>query len=393
MEFDQPMGAGYSVVGGGSFFPKGMGACRWKDDHTFIVPVGLDPDHDYLMTFNEASFTNFRNAAGEPALSYPLTFATAPDPAARPRTRANTRAFVALKRAILDDYSHRDRLGVDWTARFHQFEKTLLAAPSPRSFARTAAKLLEPAQDPHLVVSRPFWGYLTYDARPEPNFNMGTLAAVVPAWREAPGGGVATGRFEDGVGYASIAGWDGSARAGLKALYGAIRDTTPTSGLVLDVRANAGGDESIAQLVAGCFVHAPTIYATIARVRDHGEWLGPFDRSVDPNPECPPFPADRVAVLQGPVNLSSNESFLMMMHAAGATLVGERSGGSSALPVRHPLGSGIAVMVPSWEDTWPDDTPIEGRGVSPTVSVETHFSDFLASDPVLDAALRVLRGP
>jgi C-terminal processing protease CtpA/Prc len=109
--------------------------------------------------------------------------------------------------------------------------------------------------------------------------------------------------------------------------------------------------------------------------------------AVEPNPRCGYFPADRVAVLQGPACASSNESFLKMMNAGGGTLVGATTAGSSGRPLRHGLGRGMVLDLPSWIETWPDGRPTEGVGIPPSIEVEA--TD--ARDAVLDRAISLLR--
>src|SRR5690606_6911748 len=117
--------------------------------------------------------------------------------------------------------------------------------------------------------------------------------------------------------------------------------------------------------VAGCFVTEPVVYSTVT-VRERGKWLGPFTNAVAPNSACGEFAADRVAVLSGPAAASSNEAFLRMMRLAGAAIVGERSMGSSGRPSPHRLGRGLTYWAPSWIERWPDGTPVEGLGITPT---------------------------
>src|SRR4051794_15070839 len=66
--FDQPMNpGGRSIVGGGDAFPKIEGEIKWSDDHTILIPVTLVPDHDYLLSINNANFRNFQSVKGESA--------------------------------------------------------------------------------------------------------------------------------------------------------------------------------------------------------------------------------------------------------------------------------------------------------------------------------------
>jgi hypothetical protein len=122
--FDQRMdtAGGYSVVGGGDSFPEVLGRPTWADDRTLVLPIRLRPEHDYSLGINSDRFTNCRSAAGEAAVPYPITFSTAPDPAApgadEQTLRRNRAAVDALRHATDQDYAYRDLRGVDRAARF-----------------------------------------------------------------------------------------------------------------------------------------------------------------------------------------------------------------------------------------------------------------------------------
>jgi carboxyl-terminal processing protease len=164
-----------------------------------------------------------------------------------------------------------------------------------------------------------------------------------------------------------------------------------TKALILDARMNGGGDEIAARRVAGRFVSKPAVYSK-DRLREGGAWKGTFDRVVEPRMDAKRY-AGPVAVLIGPKVGSSAESFVLMMkYGANATLVGEVTKGSSGNPKPHPLGNGVTVYLSRWEDQMPDGTMIEGRGIRPDVLVKTTPRGLQKSDPVLEAALKSLRG-
>jgi len=67
--FNMPMGSGMSWTGGGPAFPKipdGKKAKWSADGKTCTLPVSLEPDHDYELGINSASFKNFRDKRGTP---------------------------------------------------------------------------------------------------------------------------------------------------------------------------------------------------------------------------------------------------------------------------------------------------------------------------------------
>ncbi|MCA9240774.1 MAG: Ig-like domain-containing protein, partial [Planctomycetales bacterium] len=151
IKFDQPMSKGMSVVGGGENFPKMLGKASWKSSRTLVLRVRLEPDHDYWLSVNSDRFQNFTNKAGEPAVPYPIQFRTAKAPGGETSPEEqNRQAFEVLREAVMENYSYRDRLGIDWQSRFARAEAPLAAAKNADEFAQLAALLLAKAKDKHL---------------------------------------------------------------------------------------------------------------------------------------------------------------------------------------------------------------------------------------------------
>ena len=173
----------------------------------------------------------------------------------------------------------------------------------------------------------------------------------------------------------------------LEPAYEAIGRARNAPGLVIDVRMNGGGDETLAQQIAGCFVTEPVLYATHVFVTENGGFTEPGQRWLQPNDGRPSF-SGRVAVLTGPAVMSSNEAFLLMMRQAdNARLIGAPSQGSSGNPRRRELPNGVRVYLPSWISMTPEGEGFEGEGLQPDIEVETSVESFVHSDPVLDAAM------
>jgi carboxyl-terminal processing protease len=160
------------------------------------------------------------------------------------------------------------------------------------------------------------------------------------------------------------------------------------------VRTNSGGDEMLARRLAAFFVEGEAVYAAHRpcdpRTADgFGERQ---DRRLRGN-QAPDLFTRQVTVLTGPMNMSSCEAFLLMMkQSPRALLVGDTSYGSSGNPQPHTLLPGLVVMLPSWQALRPDGSSFEGEGITPHIHVTAGPGDFAERDPVLDAALRRLRG-
>ena len=393
--FDQPMArGGRSVVGGGPNYPK-IARLRWTDEKTFVIPVELEPEHDYALSINSQSFANFRNRAGESATPYPIEFRTAkagaaPKPAAkRSVLEQNKDSIRELKLAIDLDYSYRDLRKVDWEKEFAAATPKLEAAKNAKEFATEAAKLLAKAGDIHVWLKVGDEIVPTHRRQYAANFNFNTLPKVVPNWKKQ-NDIVYTGLFEDGTRYVLIASWPGDNANALDPAYEVLADAAQAQKpLIIDVRPNNGGDEPTAQKLAGCFIDEPKVYAKNT-YRQDGRFSNELERAVQPNKARPQF-RGTVVVLTGPGAISSCESFLLMMkQVPGCKLIGLPSAGSSGNPHPVELANGITLYLSRWQDLRPDGTTFEGEGIAPDIEVKSTPKDFLTADPVIAAARKQL---
>lgn len=410
VRFDSPMNTrgGWSIVGGGETFPEFRGRPRWTNPTTLVIPVKLRPSQDYRMSFNNASFQNFRGRDGQVLVPYPLQFRTAAtpggggddgengldanDPEAFGPAQADAMA-TELRALIAEAYSYRDRVVEDWDSIFAENAEALRNSDNPAAFAGTASMMLAAARDKHFWLEVEGKRFATYIDPPVGNVDEATRAALVPGYeRHSPF--LATGRFEDGTLYAAIDGLNGSnlrAYTPYFAMIGQHGDEAP--GLILDLRANGGGSELVARELAGVLIGEPAVYATNVSVwpddpeapEGDGGFTDVLERSFAPNFARPAFRGP-VAVLTGRRTMSSAEAFtLMLRQVPGARSFGGATQGSSGNPKAYELGHGVRVFLPSWKAMTPDGAAFEGVGIAPDEPVEARPG--AGQDRVLDAAL------
>jgi hypothetical protein len=319
--------------------------------------------------------------------------ASAPTSAPSATQAVNDLSITQLRQAIDERYSYRDLRGVDWNQAFAAARPALESASTPEAFATAAGQLLAAAKDIHISLTVGTTVFPSYVADVVPNWNMHTLGRLLPSIVQA-NNNVLLASWPDGIGYVAIATFRKEHADDVKAALAAITAGAGPKGLVLDVRMNEGGDETLAQGIAGCFLDAPKVYAA-DRPRDPTNASGfapPQYRQVGPNPQCHGTRA-HVAVLMSHSNMSSAESFLLMMkQVPTARLFGEPSWGASGNPQPVTLANGVTVLLPSWQSLFPDGSLFEGVGVTPDVPVATTPAQLATDDPVLDAALAWLRG-
>lgn len=390
--FDRDMDTGgYSVCGGGTTFPQ-VEATNWRDARTFVIRASLQLQRAYAMELSCVTANGFRAKDGTRLAPQPWRFATAATPPADPQQKDRNEAAIArLETAIAERYSYRDRLGIDWHELVEDRRADLLAAPTDAALAVLLADMLAAGQDPHISVRFQDGQLATSSRSTLPNFRADALTKALPGLRKINKIALA-GRTDDDIGYLMVATFERSQRDAFEQAIEALRSLHDCKALVLDVRMNGGGDELLAQRLAGFFVAEAKVYAA-HRTRDPKAAEGfteRQDRTIRPN-QAPDVFTGAVAVLMGPANMSSCEAFLLMMkQAPKAKLIGMSSAGSSGNPMLHTLAPGLQVLLPSWQALRPDGTCFEGEGITPDIRVES--DDAGVSDPALQAALDRLRG-
>lgn len=382
--FDQDMAGGYSFTGGGPTFPKVAGKPVWRTPRECVLRVQLEPGRSYTVGINSATQTNFKSISGTPADPSILSFRTQAVVATAGGNR-HAESIQQLRDALDHRYSYRDVHRVDWTAAWQQFEPRLLASTTARDFAVTAGEMLAATQDAHIWLTEAGQIIPAFQRKLAPNASLKLLPSIISGWSQRHPM-VASGNAAPGVGYIAIHSWDRKHGAALvTAALAALSDLETQPALIIDVRFNSGGDETLAREFAGHFVTERKLYA---KHRSLGS-TEPTDRWLEPTASGKPFPG-RVAVLMGPVNMSSAEAFLLMMRQVpGCRLIGQTSFGASGNPQPHQLANGVTVYLPSWNAMPPDGTSFETKGITPDVEVK-YSGDMAASDPVLAKAIEIV---
>ena len=286
----------------------------------------------------------------------------------------NREAVSRMRVAIVERYSHRDRVVKDWEARFAVAGPQLTRAKTADEFAQRAA------EDPHLNLMVDGKTIPTFHRQVERNGDPKRLPKLLASLKQESNS-VVTGRTGEGFGYILIAQWPAPDSPLMTPAHGAINAfiAEKVPAVILDVRVNSGGNDLSALQVAERFARESAEFCRTS-------WRG---RALKPGPEAKRF-GGKVAVLCGPACMSSNETFLLMMRAAGAKLIGARTYGSSGNPKPHDLNNGVTLMVPSWEATDAKGQPIEGCGIEPHIRAEPGAPP---GDGVITAAVTALRAP
>ena len=327
----------------------------------------------------------------------------APGDAASPEGRAA--AFDAVETHLRETYpfvGFRSKPGAD--EFFDKWRAPCVSSADGTAFLRNLRMALGGLEDLHIWLTA---GGRTVATTLGTSLRINVDAAIrraalteaIDEGKPLLAGRIGTGT--DAVGYVAIDSWRmaAAAAARLGADLDALQDCRA---LVIDVRANAGGDETLAQNVLSRFAAEDTLYAR-SLYRDprpgaEALFLPPQDR-VLPRRAAGEPDARPVAVLQGRWCMSSCEGFLLMARALPTvTTVGDWSRGASGNPRPLDIFPDLVLWSSTWRTLppggdpaadWRGETTIEGRGVEPEVLEEKLPAS--GHDPVLARALEILK--
>jgi C-terminal processing protease CtpA/Prc len=177
-------------------------------------------------------------------------------------------------------------------------------------------------------------------------------------------------------------------------------------GLILDLRRNTGGSTGNGYAIIRYLTDKalPTSrwrtrqYRPFARAcGDLEQWFEGNMGVIEPVEGRLPFRGP-IVVLVGADTISAGEDFLIPLHASHrATLVGQRTNGSTGQPLTISLPGGGGAMICTKWDSYPDGREFVGVGVIPDVPVyptQREIADGLwadENDPILEKGLEVLR--
>lgn len=185
-----------------------------------------------------------------------------------------------------------------------------------------------------------------------------------------------------------------------------------TRGLVIDVRANGGGDQSGSRVLARLidpeggklvrykvsprnsdYILAKRPYYYLDGI-DAGLPFAPWENvEVAPAPAAKGYRGKPIAVLTGPACFSACDTFVAALQAHGlATVVGEPTGGGTGSPLELELPhTNLGFRYSVVRGLSPKGEAIEGRGTQPDLPVTMLPEDrFAGKDLQLEAALKLV---
>lgn len=292
-------------------------------------------------------------------------------------------------------YSYFEHKAIDWDGVVEAFRPIFQDDLTPDRFAEEASDMLQVLHDWHVWVQKPNGEYLGYDGDYDINYpsvlldgysdggytNLGGV--IYHAW-------VGTGATKD-VAYIAVDtldtdAWSGVSDGAIGNMFVAYQDA---AGMIVDIRANAGGNENNAARIASRLTHSAVVYGH-TRMRN-----GPQHDDYDPlvtktlEPSSGMHFDGPVVCLIGQRCMSSAEWFTLMMRACPkVTLMGDWTRGASGNPETFSLSNGVSYSVSRWVAYTDDMELIEDNGIAPDEYIPAELSFDEDGDYVLEEALR-----
>jgi len=179
----------------------------------------------------------------------------------------------------------------------------------------------------------------------------------------------------------------------------ALRKQPSPRALVLDLRGNHGG--AVPNRLVRALMDRPyhnwlqSTPSSVALFRSWGVlgWHSALAWTTDAmTVGKPAYSGPVFVIVDGGCYSACEDAVMPFLDNHRATIVGERTAGSSTQTTTIDLGDGMAIGIAAVQFRLPDGRRFEGFGLEPDVLVPTRIEDLrAAADPALGAILRILR--
>ncbi len=163
----------------------------------------------------------------------------------------------------------------------------------------------------------------------------------------------------------------------------AIESMHNTSGLIIDLRGNSGGQMDVTKAIARQLITERTLFSLLTTRNGHSELVLQPEQHAYGGP---------LVILVDALSLSASEHFAAGLQAISrAAIVGERSPGNLLGGNLMQLPNDTAFIYPVVQISTPDGTVLEGRGVIPDIDVALDRTLLLEGvDSQLEAAIEYI---
>jgi hypothetical protein len=308
--------------------------------------------------------------------------------------------FEIVWNAFNEQYAFFNLYGVDWQAQYDTYRPQVSADTTPEQLFEILSQMLEPLDDGHISL---YNGTDVFSPAPLPEWLAGNEEALnsylidhyilADDLTVLADGLISYKWLTDTVGYVNILQMEGYGATNTEELTNAaaaidqvIAEFANADTIIVDVRFNGGGYDSVALAIAGRF--ADQEYLAFTKQTRDGDTFTPLD-SYSVTPSGAQQYTGNVVVLTSRITASAAEIFIMAMQALpNVTVIGEpTSGGHSDILGFH-LPNGWMLGLSNQVYYASDGQVYESIGMQPDVMIPFDVDRFLAGqDDTLNAAL------
>jgi len=285
--------------------------------------------------------------------------------------------------------------GIDWNAIHRIYRPQVTEQSTYDELFRVLCSMLCVLNDGHVNLSN---GQTTFNAGVINDLEMDDFSEQLIRTKYLNGkfqarqdSNLVYGWLDDGIGYLRIRSWKQKFQVG--AIVDSILAELKTAkGIIVDVRANTGGNAFAAEAIANRFADRKRLYKMNFPKRGPGhDYFFPA-RYIYVEPDGPIQFTRPVVVLQHRFSESATEGFIQAMRVLPhATTIGEITSGCFGYYYTHELANGWTVGMPMGYDSDQDGRCWEGIGLPPNLRVINTKEDIAAGrDRVLEFAINLI---
>ena len=252
--------------------------------------------------------------------------------------------FEALWQTIDEHYCFFDykqqQYGLDWQAVYNKYKVRVSDKMMTSQLFEVCCDMLAELRDGHVNLSSAadYGHYWTFQEAYPKNFSD-TLYRHYMGTDYKIGSSLYYRVLDDNIGYVRCSSFENAIGEGN--LDEILSYFILCRGLIIDIRNNGGGELTTAERLASRFVHEKTLvgYMRHKTGRGHGDFSAMEPRYLEPSSNVRWY--KKICVLTNRSVYSAANSFAVMMRALpNVTLVGDRTGGGSGMPMSSSLPNG-----------------------------------------------------
>lgn len=302
--------------------------------------------------------------------------------------------FEQLWRLFDEHYCFFEEKGIDWDEVHDRYAPQAARCRTQQELFRVCSDMLAELKDGHvnLISSFDTYYYREWWSGYPQNFNIRVIQQNYLFFNYRTIGAVSYATLPQNIGYIYIPTF--ATGIGEGNLDNILNSFASCPAIIIDVRDNGGGSITNVETWISRFIHTRTLVGYILHKDGpgHNDFSKPYPYYFSPSPGHVAW-RKPIVVLTNRSTFSAANNFVSIIRLLpDVTVIGDRTGGGSGMPLSYelPVGWGVRMSAAPVLDANGESTE---SGISPSPGFEVNISpeDTAAGrDPILDAAIRLL---